>query len=278
MDSAQSLATLYLNLWSGEKGGVGKSFCCGMDCQRHIDRNQPFYLIDADKKNATVRSYYGDYALDKDVFFSEAPERASTANWLLEAATKRPVVANCRAGTLDSLLTWVEQKQVVPIARQQGVQLRYFFVSDLEHASLNLFPVTAEQVAPLMPIIFVANYGCNRTDDSYFQSAGFQGLLAQYEVPVVKVNLFDLEMRKVMDGRNPEGHLMTWGEAQSYGEFGILGQSEVQLFLESFYEQLDAAERFADLAFSNRTSSPSVNGGKAKGVSASARKRNSGDG
>jgi hypothetical protein len=103
-------------------------------------------------------------------------------------------------------------------------------------------------------------------------------LEGQYEVPVVKVNLFDLEMRKVMDGRNPEGHLMTWGEAQSYGEFGILGQSEVQLFLESFYEQLDAAERFADLAFSNRTSSPSVNGGKAKGVSASARKRNSGDG
>lgn len=278
MDSAQGLATLYLNLWSGEKGGVGKSFCCGMDCQRHIDRNLPFYLIDADKKNATVRSYYGDYALDKDVFFSEAPERASTANWLLEAATKRPVVANCRAGTLDSVLTWIEQKQVVPIARQQGVQLRYFFVSDLEPASLNLFPVMAQQVAPLMPIIFVANYGCNRTDDLYFQSSGFQDLLARYETPVVKVKLFDLEIRKVMDGRNSEGHLMTWGEAQNYAEFGILGQAEIQLFLESFYEQLDAAERFADLAFSNRTSPPSVNGGQAKGSSASPRKRGSGHG
>jgi CO dehydrogenase nickel-insertion accessory protein CooC1 len=69
MDDDQRIA-LYLNLWSGEKGGVGKSYCCGLDCQRHIDRNQPFYLIDADRKNATVRSYYGDYVLDKEVFFT----------------------------------------------------------------------------------------------------------------------------------------------------------------------------------------------------------------
>lgn len=270
--------SFYNNLWSGEKGGVGKSFCCGLDCQRHIDRKQQFYLIDADRKNATVRSYYPDYVLDKEVFFSENRERASSANWVLEAALGRPVVTNCRAGTLDDVLTWIENKQVVKAAAMHGIKLRYFFVSDLEPASLNLFRATAMKMTPLMPMVFVANYGCNRTDDAFFLSEGFQALLKQFQVPVVRVSLFDLEMRKVMDGRNPEKRLMMWGEAREFDEFGILGKSEVQLFLEAFYEQLDAAERFADLAFSQRAVSASADANQAKGVSTVRRKPSPGNG
>jgi hypothetical protein len=268
----------YLNLWSGEKGGTGKSLCCRLDCQRHIDRKVPFYLIDTDTKNATAKDYYGDYVLDKDVVFTEAAERASKANLLLDAALSRAVVANCRAGTLDSLVTWLREKQVLLQAQKHGVRLRYFFVSDLEPASLNLFRETAQRITPFMPMIFVANYGCNRTDDSFFISPGFQELLTRYEVPVIKVGLFDLEMRAVMDGRNPQQHLMTWREAMEYSEFGVLGRSEVQIFLESFYEQLDTAERFADLAFSKRTSPQSLNGGETTDVSDSPRKRNSRNG
>jgi CO dehydrogenase nickel-insertion accessory protein CooC1 len=54
-----------INLWAGEKGGTGKSFVARLDCQRHLDRNQDFFLIDTDKSNATTSNYYGSHKFDK---------------------------------------------------------------------------------------------------------------------------------------------------------------------------------------------------------------------
>jgi len=267
-----------MNLWSGDKGGTGKSFGARLDCQRHLDRSQDFFLIDTDKSNATTSNYYGSYKFDKQAFFSEAQERASTANPLLDAALLRPVVANCRAGTNDALLTWLVSKKVPQTASRLGIKMRYLFVSDLENDSLNLFKPTAETIGQHMPIIFVANLGRNTTDLEFFQSPGFQALLSQYQAPVINLGLFDLEMKKVVDGRNPERKLLTWGEARDYPDFGILGQQEIQTYLEDFYAQLDRAERFADLAFSERSPSNSANGQETGTPPPTPRKRNSTNG
>ncbi|MCP6274866.1 hypothetical protein NL452_26575, partial [Klebsiella pneumoniae] len=89
-----------------------KSWLARLDCQRHLDRHEDFFLVDTDKSNATTGNYYGRYKFDRQAFFSEAIERASTANSLLDAALLRPVVANCRAGTNEALLTWLVSKKV----------------------------------------------------------------------------------------------------------------------------------------------------------------------
>ena len=252
-----------INLWSGGKGGTGKSFGSRLDCQRHLDRSQDFFLIDADKGNTTTSNYYGRYKFDRQAFFSEAAERASTANPILDAALLRPVVANCRAGTNEHLLTWLVTKKVPQTAKRLGIRMRYLFVSDLENDSLNLFRPTAEAIGQYMPIIFVANVGRNTTGVELFESIGFQTLLSQYTAPVIHLGLFDLEMKKVIDGHTQQRKLLTWGEARDYPDFGYLGQQEIQTYLEDFYAQLDRAERLADLAFSERTSSNSTNGQEA---------------
>ena len=249
-----------VNFWAGQKGGTGKSWGSRLDCQRHLDHQQDFFLIDADKGNTTTSNYYGSYKFDRQAFFSEAAERASTANPILDAALLRPVVANCRAGTNEALLTWLVTKKVPQTAARLGIRMRYLFVSDLDNDSLNLFQPTAEAISPYMPIIFVANLGRNTTGVEFFKSNGFQALLSQYTAPVIHLGLFDLEMKKVIDGHNPEQKLLNWGEARDYPSFGVLGQGEIQTYLEDFYAQLDGAERLADLAFSKRKSSDSDNG------------------
>lgn len=267
-----------INLWAGEKGGTGKSWGARLDCQRHLDLKQDFFLIDTDKSNATTSNYYGSYKFDKQAFFSEAQERASTANPLLDAALLRPVVANCRAGTNESLITWLVTKKVPQTAFRLGIRMRYLFVSDLENDSLNLFKPTAEAIGQYMPIIFVANLGRNTTDPEFFESSGFQALLSHFQAPVIRLGLFDLEMKKVIDGRNPERKLLTWGEARDYPDFGILGQQEIQTYLEDFYAQLERAERLADLAFSERVASNSANGQETETLPPPPRKRNSSNG
>lgn len=267
-----------INLWAGEKGGTGKSWGARLDCQRHLDLGRDFFLIDTDKSNATTSNYYGSYKFDKQAYFSEMPERASTANSLLDAALARPVVANCRAGTNESLLTWLSAKKVLPTAQRLGINLRYLFVSDLENDSLNLFEPTASAIGKYMPMIFVANVGRNTTDLEFFESSGFQAILERYSVPVIKLGLFDLELKRVIDGRNPERKLLTWGEARDYPGFGILGQQEIQTYLDDFYAQLDVAERFADRAFSQRELSESTNGKETETTSTPPRERNSGNG
>lgn len=268
----------HINYWAGEKGGSGKSWCCRLDCQRYLDRGQEFFLVDTDKSNATASNYYGSYKFDKLAFFSEAQERASTANPVLDAALLRPVAVNCRAGTNESIRTWLESKKVPQTAKRLGIRMRYLFVSDLENDSLNLFRPTVEMIGQHMPIIFVANLGRNTTDLEFFESEGFQTLLEQYQVPVVWLGLFDLEMKKVIDGRNPERKLLTWGEARDYPGFGILGQQEIQTYLEDFYEQLDRAEGLADLAFSQRGVPNAAAGEETEAVPTPARKRHSSNG
>ena len=267
-----------INLWSGEKGGTGKSWGARLDCQRHLDRQQDFFLIDTDKSNATTSNYYGSFLFDKQAYFSEAQERASTANPILDAALLRPVVANCRAGTNESLLTWLVTKKVPQTAKRLGIKMRYLFVSDLENDSLNLFEPTAEAIGQYMPIIFVANIGRNTTDLEFFESTGFQALLSQYQAPVISLGLFDLEMKKVIDGRNSQRQLLTWGEARDYPDFGILGQQEIQTYLEDFYAQLERAERLADHAFSERETSNSNNGSETETLPTPTIKRNSSNG
>lgn len=160
-------------------------------------------------------------------------------------------------------------------AKRLGIWLRYLFVSDLENDSLNLFRPTVEMLGQHMAIIFVANLGRNTTGLEVFESERFQKLLERYQVPMVRLGLFDLELKKVVDGRNPAEKLLTWGEARNYPSFGILGQQEIQTYLEDFYEQLDRAEGLTDLAFSQREISKAASGEETEAVPAPARKRHS---
>jgi hypothetical protein len=141
-----------------------------------------------------------------------------------------------------------------------------------------LFAPTAETIGQHMPMIFVANVGRNTTDLEFFESSGFQALLSRYQVPVVRLGLFDLEMKKVIDGHNLQKKLFTWGEARDYPDFGILGQQEIQTYLSDFYAQLDQAERLTDLAFSQREASNSTNGIETESLPTPPRKRNSSNG
>lgn len=244
----------YVNLWSGQKGGTGKSWGSRLDCQRHIDREQKFFLIDIDHGNSSTAQFYGDYLFDQSARLTEVVERSSLANSILDAPRTRPTVVNCRAGTNEALLTWLETKNVPRIAQQFDIQMRYIFVSDLDNDSLQLFRPTVEAFSTYMPLIFVANLGRNTMGTEFFESESFQSLLNQYKVPVVKIQQFDLELKRKMEGHNPEQRLLTWGEAMNNEAFGILGRAEVQAYLDDFYEQLDGAERLADLEFSAKAS------------------------
>ena len=277
MRSTQS-SGFYINYWAGDKGGVGKSWCARLDAQRHVDRNQKFWLVDTDKREKSTYDFYPEFALKKDVFFSEVPELRSVANPHFEAAIERPVVANCQAGSNDSLLAWIKEKQVSKVAQEKGIRLRYFFVSDLCNASLNRFKETVREFKDHLPLIFVVNRGLDLTDGAILKSDKFHSFLKQNHIPLIQLGKFDLNWRKVIEGENAESSLLSWGEARDYSEFGILGQAEVQAYLEDFYGQVDDAERLADLAFSQRVSSTSRSSTQTKTISTSSGKPNSSNG
>jgi len=244
----------YVNLWSGQKGGTVKSWGSRLDCQRHIDREQDFFLLDVDEGNSSTAQFYGNYLFNQTAKLTEVVERSSLANALLDAPRTKPTVVNCRAGSNEALLTWLSNKPVKKMAQKFGIRMRYIFVSDLDNDSLKLFRPTVEMFSPYMPLIFMANLGRNTMGAEFFESKEFQDLLQKHKVPVVKVNQFDLELKRKMEGHNPEKRLLTWGEALNNEAFGILGQAEGQANLDDFYEQLDGAERLADLEFSAKAS------------------------
>ncbi len=148
-------------------------------------------------------------------------------------------------------------------------------MSDLGRDSINGFAKVARAFAPLMSLVFVANRGCNFIGMNFFEAPKFQAVLEKYQVPVVHLSEFDLNWRRFIEGDNPDGQLMNWGDARELEEFGVLGRAKVQAYLEDFYGQLDRAERLADLDFAERVSSSSRNAHQTQGVSTSTRKSNS---
>ncbi|MEM9137811.1 MAG: hypothetical protein AAGB01_10745 [Cyanobacteria bacterium P01_F01_bin.42] len=252
MSPNQKSSGFYINYWAGEKGGVGKSWCARLDAQRHVDRDIDFWLMDADRGNRSTLKFYPEFAFEQEVFFTEVPELRSKANPFFEAALERPVVANCQAGKGREFWDWLREKNVIQSSREYSVQLRYFFVSDLGRDSINSFAKVARAFAPMMSLVFVANRGCNFMGMQFFEAPEFQAVLEEYKIPVVNLPQFDLNWRRFVEGDNPDGRLVNWGEARQVEEFGVLGRAEIQTYLENFYGQVDDAERLADLEFSKR--------------------------
>ena len=73
-------------LFSGEKGGVGKSFVCRTAVQYHLDQGVSFVLFETDRSNPDVKRIYGQATGRRVSVFSEGEKYEDAANSIYNAA------------------------------------------------------------------------------------------------------------------------------------------------------------------------------------------------
>jgi hypothetical protein len=231
-----------IHLIDGEKGGVGKSWVAFVIAEYLRSKLVPFYLYAADRSNPTAASRYRDkrqYAefYNESVHYTQFSENASKIDEpdvLLDMASERTIVIDLPAQVHYPLTSWLEEKDIFTISKDNQVNWVRWFVCNGEYDSIQILIASAEFYKD-QPTILVKNDGlCNNWD--YFDGhEELQATIEKYKMIVINFpKLSDSKRTKINDNR------WTFEEAMELGSFGIVGKSDIYKYTQKAYKVLES--------------------------------------
>jgi hypothetical protein len=124
-----------IHLIGGEKGGVGKSVVARLMAQYMIDNSIPFLGFDSDRSHGALLRFYAAYASPVLV------DKYESLDVIVEAASEQPerrVLVDLAAHTNDQLTQWMQDSQLLEVAPEIGLNIRYWHVMDSGRDSVEL--------------------------------------------------------------------------------------------------------------------------------------------
>src|SRR6266478_4923429 len=124
-----------IHLIGGEKGGVGKSLVALLLAQYMIDNNIPFLGFDSDRSHGALLRFYAGYASPVLIDSYESMDA------IVEAAAEVPerrVLVDLAAQTQERLTQWMDDSQLLEVAPELGLNIRYWHVMDAGKDSVDL--------------------------------------------------------------------------------------------------------------------------------------------
>jgi hypothetical protein len=152
----------------GEKGGVGKSVVSRLLAQWCIDRSTPFAAIDADPSHGSLVRSYREFTQPVDLeAFASADEIVNRA-----LAAERTVVVDLPAQSARPLERWVQSADVVRFARDSGIRLTLWHVSDGSFDSVRDLERTLDRWGDALAYVAVKNRGRAKDFSLFDESIG----------------------------------------------------------------------------------------------------------
>lgn len=157
----------------GEKGGVGKSVVARLLTQLFIDRSVPFMAFDADQSHGALLRYYADYTRAVDL------AELSLADEIMDSAlaAERSVVVDLPAQSQRPLSSWLESTDVLAFARESGVRLVLWHVTDGGFDSVAQLEHQIERHGGEFEYVVVENEGRSKNFRQFHASSAHQRLL-----------------------------------------------------------------------------------------------------
>jgi hypothetical protein len=124
-----------IHLVGGEKGGVGKSLVARLLAQHFIDQSMPFIGFDSDRTHGALLRFYGGYASPILI------DNYESLDAIVEAAAENPerrILVDLAAQTNEGLTQWMEDSQLLEVAAEIGLDIRYWHVMDSGRDSVDL--------------------------------------------------------------------------------------------------------------------------------------------
>jgi hypothetical protein len=124
-----------IHLIGGEKGGVGKSLVARLLAQYCIDHSIAFTGFDTDRTHGALLRFYADYAAP--IFM----DNYESLDAIVEAATENPerrILVDLAAQTSEGLTQWMDDSQLLEVAPEIGLNIRYWHVLDSGRDSVDL--------------------------------------------------------------------------------------------------------------------------------------------
>ena len=143
-----------IHLIGGEKGGVGKSLVARLVAQYFIDHSIPFLGFDSDRSHGALLRFYQGYASPVVV------DQYDSLDAIVEAATEEPerrILVDLAAQTQQSLTNWMDESQLLGLAPELGLKIRYWHVMDTGKDSVDLLRRLLDRYEQRLSYVIVQN-------------------------------------------------------------------------------------------------------------------------
>ncbi|HEY6926918.1 MAG TPA: hypothetical protein VI653_25755 [Steroidobacteraceae bacterium] len=143
-----------IHLIGGEKGGVGKSLVARVLAQYFIDHSIAFLGFDSDRSHGALLRFYAGYASPVLVDHYESLDA------IVEAATEnseRRILVDLAAQTQKSLTTWMDESQLLEVAPEMDLDIRYWHVMDNGKDSVDLLQRLLDKYGRRLRYVIVQN-------------------------------------------------------------------------------------------------------------------------
>jgi hypothetical protein len=227
-----------IHLIGGEKGGVGKSVIARLLAQYFIDHSTPFLGFDSDRSHGALLRFYAGYASPVVI------DRYESLDAIVEAASEQPerrVLVDLAAQTSDPLTRWMDESQLLEVAAELGLNIRYWHVMDSGKDSVDLLKLLLDRYEQRLSYVIVQN----QLRGDQFDILNSSGQLARalgYGAKVVVIKRLQEAAMTKIDG----GSTSFWAATQKGDTggppLGILERQRVKTWLANSYEAIKSVD------------------------------------
>jgi hypothetical protein len=224
-----------IHLIGGEKGGVGKSLVARLLAQYCIDHSMPFLGFDSEGAHGALLRFYAGYASAVLI------DRYESLDTIVEAATLAPdrrILVDLAAQTHERLAQWMDDSQLLEVAGELGLYIRYWHVLDAGRDSVELLKRLLDRFGNRMHYVLVLNEV--RGDDFRMLNASGEkdralGLGAS--VMTLK-RLGESSMAKIDASSSSFWAAVNKSDGDTSG-LGLLERQRVKMWLKSAFAEID---------------------------------------
>jgi len=227
-----------IHLIGGEKGGVGKSLVSRLLAQYFIDHSIPFMGFDSDRSHGALLRFYAGYA---SPVIADSYESLDA---IVEAASEMPerrILVDLAAQTQDPLTRWMDESQLLEVAPELGLNIRYWHVMDSGRDSVDLLRKLLDKYGARLNYVIVQN----QVRGEGFDILQSSGLLERPEARNARV----IVIKRLNEGAMTKidaGSSSFWAATQSgqpdLPKLGILERQRVRSWLKNAYEAIASVD------------------------------------
>jgi len=223
-----------IHLVGGEKGGVGKSLVARILAQYFIDHSIPFLGFDSDRSHGALMRFYAGYASPVLI------DRYESLDAIVEAAGENPeqrVLVDLAAQTQEPLTKWMDESQLLAVAPEIGLHIRYWHVMDAGKDSVDLLKRLLDRYETQLNYVIVRNQ--IRGDDfAVLDSSGELERAQALKASVITIKrLHEASMNKI-DAHSSSFWAATQTTDKDGAGLGILERQRVRTWLKSAYDAI----------------------------------------
>jgi hypothetical protein len=224
----------HIHLIGGEKGGVGKSLVARLLAQYFIDQSIPFIGFDSDRTHGALLRFYGSYTSPILV------DNYESLDTIVEAATDNPerrILVDLAAQTNHGLTQWMEDSQLLEVAPEIGLDIRYWHVMDTGRDSVDLLRRLLDRHGTRLHYTLVLNQ-VRGTDFRILEASGEKERALGMGAGIVHLKrLHEISMNKIDAGSMSFWAVANKNEGDTSG-LRLLERQRVKLWLKNAFAEI----------------------------------------